>query len=98
MTKVTTSTTEAYIPDLYANDPTSSYNVYWYNLVDEAFGFAPQSVVKLDFVYGGDTEDLEDIVSDLTKTATDRLSWSLMRYVIMTIISHTCSNIHNYFL
>ena len=68
LTTETQSTTRAYIPDEFANDPMSSYNVYWYNVAGQAFGFSSESTISLTETFGGDRE---------TSNANDRLSWSL---------------------
>ena len=79
ITRVTTSTSVAYKPDELVND--TSYNIYWYNVENEAFGFAPQSIIDLTEYYGGDDEDQIEQIADTSKTTKNRLSWSQKGYV-----------------
>ena len=87
ITRITTSTTVAYKPDEFIND--TAYNVYWYNVDNEAFGFAPQSIIKLTEYWGGDDEDRVEEVSDATKTTKDRLSWSQKKCVNFVVSMNT---------
>eukprot|EP01084_Bolivina_argentea_P296525 510705_1 len=70
----TTSTTTAYIPDKYSNSSNSEYNVYWYNIVGNSFGFSPTQDISLTVPSGGDEEHKTE--SNGGYTATERISWS----------------------